>query len=123
MRWIARNINARTIAQIKSKLKHCGICYDYLLPTAKGETPAKCLQLAMVTKDISKRERARRKKAGLPTGPKRALALGKVAVNLIFSSYGVMDEKRFTRLAAKVRHYLVIYIRMHVYSVNAVQVT
>ena len=36
LRWRASRNNSRSIAQIKSKLKHCGLCYDYLLPTAKG---------------------------------------------------------------------------------------
>ena len=114
LRWRARNNNARTIAQIKSKLKHCGICYDYLLPTAKGEAPAKLrLQLAMVTKDISKRERSRKKKAGLPTGPRRALALGRVAISLLFSAYAATTEKSFMTLPRRVRHYLVICACMH----------
>lgn len=114
LRWRAQTNNAQSIAQIKSALKHCAICYNYLLPTAKGEGPARLrLQLALIAKEIAKRKRKRKLRAGLPTGPKRALALGQVAVGLLFSAYGATTRKGFARLSTSVRHYLVISICMH----------
>lgn len=114
LRWRARSNCTASIAQIKSKLKHCGICFDYLLPTAKGEGPAKLrLQLALVSKELAKNERKRKRKAGVPTGPKRSLALGHVAVGLLFSAYGAVDRKSFQALPEKVRHYLVMCVCMH----------
>ena len=114
LQWRARTNNAQTIWQIKSMLKHFGLCYDHLLPTAKGEPPAKMrLQLAMVSKEISKHENEKKKKAGIPTGPKRSLALGKVAVSMLFSAYGATTKKGFRSLSKEVRHYLVMCICMH----------
>ena len=114
LRWRAQTNNAQSIAQIKSALKHCAICYDHLLPTAKGEGPAKLrLQLAMIAKEIAKTKRKRKLRAGLPTGPKRSLALGQVAVGLLFSAYGATKRKGFRALPGHVRHYLVISVCMH----------
>ena len=107
LRWRASRNNARSIAQIKSKLKHCGLCYDYLLPTAQGEGPSKLrLQLAMVSKAIAKAQRRKRQAAGLSSGPKRALALGRVAVSLLFAAYGATTREGFTALSRQTRHYL-----------------
>ena len=112
--WRASNNNVRSVRQIKSKLKHCGLCYNHLLPTAKGETPARLrLQLAMLTKEISKRERLRKKKAGIPQGPKRSLALGRVAISMLFSAYNATTRKSFNKLPEDVRHRLVICACMH----------
>ena len=114
LRWRARGNCTTSIAQIKSKLKHFGICYDYLLPTAKGEGPAKLrLQLALVCKELAKSERRIKKKAGVPTGPKRSLALGHVAVGMLFSAYGAVDRKSFKALPEHVRHFLVMCVCMH----------
>ena len=114
LRWRARTNNAQTIWQIKSKLKHCGLCYDHLLPTARGEDPAKMrLQLAMISKEISRREKEKKRKAGIPTGPKRSLALGNVAVSLLFSAYGATTKKGFRSLSKEVRHYLAMCACMH----------
>lgn len=114
LQWRARTNNARSIWQIKSKLKHCGLCHDYLLPTARGEAPAKLrLQLAMISKEINKREQDLKKKAGMPTGPKRSLALGKVAVGMLFSAYGATTRKGFRSLPREVKHYLAMCVCMH----------
>ena len=114
LRWRAQTNNANSIAQIKSALKHCGICYDHLLPTAKGEGPTKLrLQLAMIAKEIAKMKRKRKIRAGIPTGPKRALALGQVGIGLLFSAYAATKRKGFSRLPVAVRHNLVISICMH----------
>ena len=114
LRWRASRNNARSIAQIKSKLKHCGLCYDYLLPTARGEGPSKLrLQLAMISKAIAKTQKRQRRAAGLPTGPKRALALGRVAVSMLFSAYGATTRKGFAALGRKPRHYLSMSSSMH----------
>ena len=114
LRWRAGSNNARSIAQIKSKLKHCGLCYDFLLPTAKGEGPSKLrLQLAMVSKAIAKAQGRQRRAAGLSTGPKRALALGRVAVSLLFSAYGATNEEAFAKLNRLTRHYLSMSVVMH----------
>ena len=49
LRWRANRNNNRSVAQIKSKLKHCSLCYGHLLPTRANEGPAMLrLQLAMV---------------------------------------------------------------------------
>ena len=106
--------NARSIAQIKSKLKHCGLCYDFLLPTARGEGPSKLrLQLAMVSKAIAKVQSRQKRAAGLSTGPKRALALGRVAVSLLFSAYGATTREEFAELSRRTRHYLSMSVTMH----------
>ena len=114
LRWRAKRNGTASIAQIKSKLKHCAICYDYLLPTAKGEGPAKLrLQLAMVSRELAKQERKRKLKAGMPTGPKRSLALGHVAVGMLFSAYGAISEVAFKALPEVVRRNLVKSVCMH----------
>ena len=112
--WRASNNNVGSIRQIKSKLKHCGLCYNHLLPSAKGEAPARLrLQIAMLTKEISKKERKRKKKAGIPPGPKRSLALGRVAVSLLFSAYNATTRASFNKLPEDVRHKLVMSVCMH----------
>ena len=40
LHWRSRRCNSRTLEQVKSKIKHCGLCYNHLLPTAQGEGPA-----------------------------------------------------------------------------------
>ena len=96
LKWRASCNNTRSIAQIKSKLKHCALCYNYLLPTARGEGPSKLrLQLAMVSKSIAKGQHKEKKAKGLLTGPKRALALGRTAVSLLFSAYGATDKRQY----------------------------
>ena len=114
LRWRASRNNSRSIAQIKSKLKHCSLCYDYLLTTAKGEGPSKLrLQLAMVSKSIAKHQRKQKKAKGLSTGPRRALALGRIAVSLLFSAYGAISKKGFRSLHRQTRHYLAMSTTMH----------
>ena len=54
-----------------------------------------------------------RKKAGMPTGPKRSLALGRVAVSMLFSAYGATTRKSFNKLPLDVRHRLVMCVCMH----------
>ena len=81
LEWRSRSNNVRSLTQIKCMLKHCGLCFDHLLPTAKGEGPTRLrLQLAMVTKDVGKKKKIQLALKGKSAGPKRSLALGKVAV-------------------------------------------
>ena len=87
LEWRSRRCNVRTLAGVKSKLKHCSLCFDHLLPTAKGETPASLrLQLALITKDIGKRQKREYKAAGKSYDPKRSLALGRVDQTEVASS-------------------------------------
>ena len=114
LRWRASNNNARSIAQIKSKLKHCGLCYNYLLPTARGEGPSRLrLQLAMISKSIAKDQGKQKKARGVPTGPRRALALGRTAVSLLFSAYAGGTRTGFKLLSRQTRHYLAMSVTMH----------
>ena len=114
LRWRASQNNARSIAQIKSKLKHCGLCYNYMLPTARGEGPSKLrLQLAMISKSIAKDQGKQKKAKGVPTGPKRALALGRAAVSLLFSAYSATTKEGFKQLSRQTRHYLAMCVTMH----------
>lgn len=114
LRWRAKKNNIRTLTQIKSKLKHCGLCHDFLLPTAKGEGPSKLrLQIVMVSKAISKQQKRLKLKLGKLVGPKRALALGRTAVSLLFSAYGATDRTGFEQVPTRARHFLVICICMH----------
>ena len=105
---------ATSITQIKSMLKHCGLCYNHLLPTAKDDGSAKLrLQIGMVSRSIAKAQRVRKKRLGKPVGTKRALALGKVAVGMLFSAYGATSQSGFNALDSTTRHYLNMCSSMH----------
>ena len=113
LQWRSRRCNSRTLEQVKSKIKHCGLCYSHLLPTAKGEGPAiKRLQLAMVSKAIRKRLKAALKAAGKPTGPKRSLALGRVAMGMLFSAYGATSYDAFAALPMIIACWLTVCVAM-----------
>lgn len=107
--WRSLRVNVRTIHGIRSKLKHCSLCFNHLLPNAKGEGPTTLrLQLALVTRAIGKRQKRRCKVKGISSDPKRALALGKVAVGLLFSSYGAETRKGFQALNGSTQNWLVM---------------
>ena len=113
LQYRSRRCNARTLEQIKSKIKHCGICYGHLLPTAKTEGPAlQRLQLAMVTRAIRKRLAAALRAAGKQVGPKRSMALGRVAMGLLFSAYGATSFAGFSALPQVVRCWLTVCVAM-----------
>ena len=112
--WRAARNNIRSLTQIRCKLKHCSLCYGHLLPTAKGEGPTTLrLQLAMIMEVIRKKKRAESKAAGKPSGPKRSLALGQVAVGMLFSAYGATSAARFRRLPARIQAWLTRCASMH----------
>lgn len=114
LQWRANRNNSRSIAQIKSKLKHCSLCHGHLLPTRATEGPAKLrIQLAMVSKVLAKRQKKSLKAAGKPTGPKRSLALGRVAVGLLFSAYGAVGKSSFIALEEPIQRMLVRCPSMH----------
>lgn len=114
LEWRARSNNVRSLAQIKSKLKHCGLCYNHLLPTAKGEGPSRLkLQLAMVSKEVGRKMKRRLASQGKSAAPKRSLALGKVAISLLFSAYNAGTQSSFKKLSRDVRHHLVTCACMH----------
>ena len=110
--WRARR--TKCLAQVKSRLKHCSLCRGHLLPTAKDEGPATLrLQLAMVTKVILKQRKKRLRAAGKSTVTKRSLALGQVAVGMIFSAYGATTKEGFSSLPQEVQAYLTRCPCMH----------
>lgn len=114
LEWRSKSNNVRSLAQIKSMLKHCGLCFNHLLPTAKSDgQPRLRLQLGMVTRDVGKKAKKKLARIGKSTAPKRSLALGKVAVSLLFSAYKAESEKAFARLKQDVRHHLVTCACMH----------
>ena len=114
LEWRAQRVNVRTLHSVRSKLKHCGLCYGYLLPNAKGEGPAALrLQLAMVMRNIAKRQKQYCKEKGISADPKRALALGRVAIGLLFSAYGATTRAGFDALTRPIRNWLVICVCMH----------
>ena len=114
LQWRSRRVNVRTLHGIKSKLKHGGLCWGYVLPNAKGEEPAALrLQLALVHRAIGKRQARECKAAGTTTDPKRSLALGRVAIGLLFSAYGATTRAGFRKLDVATRHWLVICVAMH----------
>lgn len=110
----ARTNKVRSIRGILSKIKHCGLCYNWLLPTAKGEAPARLrMQIALLLKSIGKAQRRRCKATGTSAEPKRSLALGRVAVSMLFSAYGAVTRQGFRALPSKTQQYLVVCICMH----------
>ena len=112
--WRANRVNYRTIHGVKSKLKYGGLCYGFGLPTAKGEGSMELrLQLAMVTRDIQKKQVRANKAVGRSSDPKRSLALGRVAVGLLFSAYGADTESGFRSLRKSTRNWLRICVAMH----------
>ena len=115
LEWRAQTNNVRSLAQIKSRLKHCGLCYNHLLPTAKGEGPSRLkLQLSMVSKEVGKKWKKKLALEGKSTAPKRSLALGNVAIGLLFSAYNAGTKRGFAKLSRDdVRHHLVTCISMH----------
>ena len=114
LEWRAKSNNVRSLAQIKSILKHCGLCYNHLLPTAKGEGPSRLkLQLAMVSKEVGRKMKKRLAAQGKSAAPKRSLALGRVAISLLFSAYNAGTQSSFKRLSKDVRHHLVTCACMH----------
>lgn len=114
LEWRARSNNVRSLAQIKSILKHCGLCYNHLLPTAKGEGPSRLkLQLAMVSKEVGRKKKKRLASLGKSTAPKRSLALGRVAISLLFSAYDAGTQSSFRKLSRDVRHHLMTCACMH----------
>ena len=112
--WRSNRVQARGLMTVKSKLKHCGLCHDFLLPAAKGEEPSKLrLQLASVHRHIEKRQKKALKAAGKSADPKRALALGHVAVGLLFSAFGATTEAGFAALQPTTRCWLAVCAAMH----------
>lgn len=114
LEWRSKRNNIRSIAGIKSKLKHCGICYGFVLPTAKEDDDTlRRLQLHLVTKHIGKRQKRECKQRGESAEPKRSVALGKVAVGLLFSAYGATSMREFTKLDGATRQWLLSSICAH----------
>ena len=112
--WRATTNNVRSIAQIKSKLKHCSSCWGHLLPTLPHEAPANLrLQIYRVCRDIGKKQKAALAKRGLSAGKRQSLALGRVAVGLLFSAYGAATEEGFNALSRRLRHMLAMCAAMH----------
>ena len=114
-RYLAwRSRRTKCIAQIKSRLKHCSLCRGHMLPTKEGEGPALLrLQLAMVTKVILKKRKERLKAAGKSTAVKRSLALGQVAVGMLFSAYGATTGQGFSALPDEIQAHLTRCPCMH----------
>ena len=114
LEWRAQRVNVRTLHSVRSKLKHCGLCYGHLLPNAKGEGPAYLrLQLAMVTRNIAKQQKRQCKAKGVSADPKRALALGRVAIGLLFSAFGATTRTGFNALHVSTQNWLTICACMH----------
>ena len=114
LRWRSNRNNSRSVAQIKSKLKHCALCFGYLLPTRANEGPAKLrLQLAMISKVLAKSQKKALKAAGKHSGPKRSLALGRVAVGLLFSAFRATSKVTFLSLPQAVQCMLARCSTMH----------
>lgn len=114
LEWRSQRVHHRSLHGVRSKLKHGGLCYNFLLPNAKGEGPATLrLQLALVMRDIGKRQKKACKAAGKSFDPKRSLALGRVAIGLLFSAYGANTRAGFNRLTAATRNWLMICAAMH----------
>ena len=67
----------------------------------------------MITKVILKKRKAALKAAGKPTEPKRSLALGHVAVGMLFSAYGATSKKGFAKLPDDVQAWLARCPCMH----------
>ena len=114
LQWRSQRVNVRTLHVVKSKLKHGGLCYGYVLPNAKGEEPAALrLQLALAIRAIGKRQARECKAAGTTTDPKRSLALGRVAIGLLFSAYDATTRRGFQKLDVATRNWLTICVAMH----------
>ena len=72
LEWRAKSNNVRSLAQIKSMLKHCGLCFNHLLPTAKSDgQPRLRLQLGMVTRNVGKKAKKKLARIGKSTAPRR----------------------------------------------------
>ena len=57
LEWRGARNNVSSLHGIKSKLKHCSLCYDQLLPTQQGEGPTQLRkQMDLVLQDIAKRQ-------------------------------------------------------------------
>ena len=112
--WWQQNCNSwRTLAGVKSKLKHCGLCHGYLLPTAERDGSTKMrLQLAMVTQVIKKKQIKKKKAAGKSTAVKRSLALGRVAVGLSFSAHGAASARGFKKQSDEIQAMLTRCVSM-----------
>ena len=114
LRWRSKTNNVRSLSGIRSKLRHCSMCFGHLLPTQIGDGHAKLrIQIDMVLKDIGKKQQKEAKRLGDSTYPKRSLALGKVAIGLLFSAYGAISESRFAKLSSATRHWLSLSVCMH----------
>ena len=114
LEWRSQRVNVRTLHSVRSKLKHCSICYGHLLPNAKGENPAELrLQLAMVMRMVGKRQAKDCKQRGISSDPKRSLALGRVAIGLLFSAYDATTEAGFRALDSSTRNWLATCACMH----------
>ena len=114
LEWRSKRVNVRTLHAVRSKLKHCSLCYNHLLPNAKGEGPATLrLQLAMIMRDIGKKQKKECKARGISADPKRSLALGRVAIGLLFSAYGATMRSGFDGLQESTRNWLVMCASMH----------
>lgn len=110
----ARTNKVRSIRGILSKIKHCGICYDWLLPTAKGESPARLrMQISLLLRSIEKEQARRCKLVGTSTEPKRSLAMGRVAISMLFSAYGADTREGFLALPMETRQWLAVCVCMH----------
>lgn len=112
--WRSNTNNVRSLRGIRSKLKHCSLCYGHILPSAQGEGPTGLRkQLDLVLNGVEKRHKREAKKAGRSSEPKRSLALGKVAVGMLFSAHGATSSANYRRLHRPTRHWLETSVCMH----------
>ena len=103
--WRSKTNNIRSLKGIRSKIKHCALCYGFLLSTAPGEGPTELQkQVELVMNEISKRLKREAKRKGESTDPKRSLALGRVAVGMLFSAFGASSYEKFEKLESETRH-------------------
>ena len=85
-----------------------------MLPTAPGEGPTKLQkQVELVMNDIAKHLKREAKRKGKSTDPKRSLALGRVAIGMLFSALGATSKEKFKKLDSETRHWLSMCVCMH----------
>ena len=67
----------------------------------------------MLLRDIAKEQARKCKAAGTSTETKKSLALGRVAVSMLFSAYNADTQVGFQSLPMETRQYLVVCVCMH----------
>ena len=104
-----------TIVQITTKLRHFGVRHGFVLATSKSDAkPKDYSAIRNMKRELSIQARARAKENGIQHAEvERCTPIGKRGVDMLLSSFEVIDESAFLRLNRVDRHNLATAVMQH----------